>query len=126
MTMPASMVFEADPVADEVAVVVGVEYLIGGLHLVRFDLDAVARQREKAVVLVSEIESNRTLLKVVVKRCVGLTRCEAVDERIEFFDVGETAGEFAELSLRGVDVEEVTAVWPFLNFRDLSTPAGEF
>jgi len=45
--------------------------------------------------------------------------------RIKFLDVGEAAGEFAELTLRGVDVEEVTAVGPFLDFRDLSTSAGE-
>jgi len=39
--------------------------------------------------------------------------------------VREAAGKFAELPLRGVDVEEVAAVGPFLDFRDLSTPAGE-
>jgi len=45
MTMPASMVFpEADLVADEVAVIVGVENLVHGLDLERFDLDAVAGQ----------------------------------------------------------------------------------
>jgi hypothetical protein len=60
-----------------------------------------------------------------MERGVGLARCEAVDERIEFLDVREAAGEFAELPLRGVDVEEVAAVGAFLDFRDLSPPAGE-
>jgi len=90
---------EADLVADEVAVVVGVENFVGGLDLVRFDFDSVAGQREKTVVLVGEIKPDRSLPEVAVKRCVGLARCEAVDERIEFLDVGEAAGEFAELSL---------------------------
>ena len=37
----------------------------------------------------------------------------------------EATREFAELALLGVDVEEVAAVRPFLDLRDLSTPAGE-
>jgi len=60
-----------------------------------------------------------------MERGVGLARCEAVDERIELLDMREAAGEFAELSLRGIDVEKVAAVWPFLDLRDLSTPAGK-
>jgi hypothetical protein len=39
--------------------------------------------------------------------------------------MGEAAGEFSKLSPGGVDVEEVAAVQPFLDFRYLSTPAGE-
>ena len=116
---------EANLVADEVAVVVGVENLVGGLHLVRFDLDTVAGQREESVVLVGEIEPNRPFSKVVVERWVGLAGREAVHERIEFLDVREAAGEFAELALRGVDVEEMPTVGPLLDFRNLSTPAGE-
>ena len=117
---------EADLVADEVAVVVGVENLVGGLDLIGFDLDAVAGQREESVVLVGEIESDRPLPKIVMERGVGLAGCEPVDKRIEFLDVREAAGEFAELALRGVDMEEVPAVGPFLDFSDFSTPAGEF
>jgi hypothetical protein len=56
---------------------------------------------------------------------VGLAGSKAVDERIEFLDVGEPAGDFAELSLRGVDVEEVATVGSFLVFADHSTSAGE-
>ena len=116
---------EADLVADEVAVVVGVENLVGGLDLIGFDLDAVAGQREESVVLVGEIESDRPLSKIVMERWVGLAGREAVHERIEFLDVREAAREFAKLALRGVDVEEVTVVRPILDFRDLSAPAGE-
>ena len=90
---------EADLVTDEVAVVVGVEDLVGGLHLVRFDLDAIAGQREEPVVLVGEIQPDRPLSKIVMERGVGLARCEAVDKRIEFLDVREATREFAELSL---------------------------
>lgn len=39
--------------------------------------------------------------------------------------MGEAAGEFSKLSPGGVDVEEVAAVGAFLDFRDLSPPAGE-
>jgi hypothetical protein len=116
---------EIDLVADEVAVVVGVEDLVGGLDLVRFDLDSVAGQGEKAVIPVGEIQPDRPFTQVVVKRCVRLARCEAVNERIEFLDMGEAAREFPELAPRGVDVEEMATVGPFLDFRDLSTPTGE-
>jgi len=116
---------EADLVADEVAVFVGIENLVGGLDLVRFDLDSVAGQRKKAVVLIGKIESNRSLPKVVVKRGVRLDRCEPVDERIEFLDMGEAAGKFAELPLRGENVKGVATVWTFLDFRDLSPPTDE-
>jgi len=116
---------EADLVADEVAVVVGVEDLVGRLYLVRFDLDTVAGQREEAVVLVGEIQPDRPLSKVVMERGVGLAGREAVHERIELLDVREAVGEFAELALRGIDVEQMTAVGPFLDFRDFSPPAGE-
>jgi hypothetical protein len=60
-----------------------------------------------------------------MERGVGLARCEAVDERVEFLDVREATGEFAELALRSVDVEEVAAVGTILDFRNLSTAAGE-
>ena len=117
---------EADLVANEVTVVVGVQNLVGGLYLVRFDLDAVAGQREEPVVLVGEIQPDRPLSKVEMERGVGLAGREAVDKRIEFLDVRETAGEFAELATRGVDVEEMTAIGPFLDLRNLTAPAGEF
>lgn len=56
---------------------------------------------------------------------VDLLGCEEVDDRFEVLDVGQAAGQFAELSLWGIDVEEVATVWSFLDFRDLSTSASE-
>jgi len=49
-------------------------------------------------------------------RCVGVARCEAVNERIEFLDMGEAAGEFPELALQVVDVEEMATVGRFSIF----------
>jgi len=34
-----------------------------------------------------------------MERGFGLIRCEAVDKRIKFFDLGEAAREFAELAI---------------------------
>jgi hypothetical protein len=39
--------------------------------------------------------------------------------------VREVAWEFAELSLRSVDVKEVITTGSFLDFRDFSTTTGE-
>ena len=78
----------ADFVANEVAVVIGVENLVGGLHLVRFDLDTVAGQREESVVSVGEAKAGCAFQEVLVDWRIDLSRCEAVNDGVDSLDVG--------------------------------------
>jgi hypothetical protein len=51
-----------------------------------------------------------------MKRYVELICCEAIDDRIMFFDMRETVREFAELYLQINNLVKVAAIWSFRDF----------
>lgn len=116
---------KTDLVADEITVAVGIQDLVGSLNLIRFDLDTIVRQREEAVVSIGKIKTSRTLSEIVVERIVNLLGCEPVNDGVDPFDMGQATREFSELSLCGIDMEELTSSRAILDFRDLALFTGE-
>lgn len=105
--------------------IVRVQDLVGGLNLIRLDLDTVVRQRQEPVVSVREIEAGRTFPKVMVDGRIDLSGCEAVNDRVDPLDMGQATREFSEFTLRGVYVEELASIRAVFDFRDLALSAGE-
>jgi hypothetical protein len=58
-------------------------------------------------------------------RRIDLAGGEAIDDRVDTLDVRESIGKFLELSLGGIDVEQVAAVRTLFDLGDRSLSASE-
>lgn len=50
---------------------------------------------------------------------------EAVNDGVYLLNVGQSAWEFAELTLRSIDVKELASIRAVFNFGDFALPTGE-
>jgi len=61
----------------------------------------------------------------VVNGRIDLPGCEAVNDGVDPLDVGQATREFPELTLRGVDMEELASIRAVFDLRDFALPTGE-
>jgi len=111
---------EAHLVANQVAMVVGVQNLVGGLDLVWLDIDAAPFERNEPIVPVGKVEPGgvESQLKLVV--AVELFLPHQVADRIEFLDL-ERCGTLFQ-AIFGMDREQTGAPVPVVDLRDLAVP----